>query len=187
MQYAEFVIGQLVKVWAANSTDPLITQDVKDNMNIIAHIPRCLPSLQQHLLPSILQIISSNPSDETLSGIKEVLFNSGSLCGVVCGVVYGGHIINSYHKAAIDLLTMVIAPIKEKMDERLLDATFLPVISLMLSTDDRSLMNAGCSCLAAFISVAAEQLLRWYAFCLGEPQSNHTVGQGKGKMAWNMW
>jgi len=56
---------------------------------------------------------------------------------------------------------MVIAPITEKLDERLLDATFLPLISLMLSTEDRSLLNAGCTCLAAFVSVAAEQLLLW--------------------------
>lgn len=66
------MIAQLVKVWAANSADPLITQDVKDNMGIVARIPRCLPILQQHLLPSILHILSSNPSDESLSGIKEV-------------------------------------------------------------------------------------------------------------------
>lgn len=57
---------------------------------------------------------------------------------------------------------MMIAPIKERMDERLLDATFLPLISLMLNTEDRSLLNAGCSCLTVFVSVAAEPLLAWY-------------------------
>ncbi|KAL6065637.1 Importin beta domain containing protein [Balamuthia mandrillaris] len=134
--HGEFLCDSLMNIWSSHNNDPLITQDVKDNFFFLAKVPRCHAIMQARLLPVLLQILKSdNSSDEAkLSGVKQ---------------------------AALDMLCVIINGCDDSSIGTLLDHAFPVVISLMLTTDDNSLMNSGTTCCTAFVRTAPEKLVQW--------------------------
>ncbi|BBN19279.1 importin-9 [Marchantia polymorpha subsp. ruderalis] len=130
---AESTISPLVlNVWAKHVSDPFISIDALEILEAIKEVPGCLEPLAALVLP-VLATIFANTSQQPV--------------GMIAG--------------ALDLLTMLLKKAPKELVRRAHDVTFIPVLNIVLRSDDNSELQNATESLSAFVREGGEDLLSW--------------------------
>ncbi|KAL3699542.1 hypothetical protein R1sor_017564 [Riccia sorocarpa] len=130
---AESSISPLVlNIWAKNVADPFISIDALETLEAIKEVPGCLEPLVARVLPFLATIFANIHQQPT---------------GMIA--------------AALDLLTMLLKKAPKDLVRRTHDVTFLPVVNIVLRSEDNSELQNATETLSAFVREGGEELLSW--------------------------
>lgn len=131
---APHIIPVLISSWGSHLDDPYVSQLVNENVAALSKIPEVLPQLQAQFAPILVQVFS-NPANEQLPGVVET---------------------------AADITQSLVISAPWPLPDALMNQVFPMVCSRVVTTQDNSFIQSGCSALLAYVRSAKQNLLQWH-------------------------
>ncbi|XP_024956859.1 uncharacterized protein LOC102610802 isoform X3 [Citrus sinensis] len=122
----------ILNIWALHVSDPFISIDAIEVLEVIKCSPGCIHQLASRILPYVGPILN-NPQQQP--------------DGLVAG--------------SLDLLTMLLKSASTDVVKAAYDVCFDAVIQIILQSEDHSEMQNATECLATFICGGRQQMLVW--------------------------
>ncbi|URD91572.1 hypothetical protein MUK42_00986 [Musa troglodytarum] len=122
----------ILDVWSQHVSDPFISIDAVEVLEVIKNAPGCLQPLVSRILPPIRSVLEKPQSQPV---------------GLVAG--------------SLDLLIMLLKSAPLDVVKAIFDACFNLVIQIVLQSDDHAEMQNATECLASFLSGGRQELLVW--------------------------
>ncbi|KAJ8500349.1 hypothetical protein OPV22_010901 [Ensete ventricosum] len=122
----------ILDVWSQHVSDPFISIDAVEVLEVIKNAPGCLQPLVSRILPPIRSVLEKPRSQPV---------------GLVAG--------------SLDLLIMLMKSAPLDVVKAIFDACFNLVIQIVLQSDDHAEMQNATECLASFLSGGRQELLVW--------------------------
>lgn len=122
----------ILNIWALHVSDPFISIDAIEVLEVIKCSPGCIHQLASRILPYVGPILN-NPQQQP--------------DGLVAG--------------SLDLLTMLLKSASTDVVKAAYDVCFDAVIRIILQSEDHSEMQNATECLATFISGGRQLMLVW--------------------------
>ncbi|KAK6134049.1 hypothetical protein DH2020_032194 [Rehmannia glutinosa] len=122
----------MLNMWASHVSDPFISIDALEVLEVIKKAPGCIHPLVSRVLPYIGPILS-NPQQQP--------------DGLVAG--------------SLDLVTMLVKNAPIDVVKAVYQVSFDSVVRIVLQSDDHSEMQNATQCLAALVSGGKQDMLAW--------------------------
>lgn len=126
----------VLRIWEAHVSDPVISCAATDVLEAIADSPDCFAPLVSKALPFLRSILEGAAQGE-----------DGDDDGKVAG--------------AIEILTMLLKRSFPEALQPTYEATFLPLVRIMMMSSDHGELQNGAEAMAVFVRSAGESLLTW--------------------------
>ncbi|EDV24941.1 uncharacterized protein TRIADDRAFT_56375 [Trichoplax adhaerens] len=126
------LIPMLVEFYSTYNQNPYLEAIAQDSFKIISKFPNCYQTLELHLFPVLMNLIST-------SG-KSAFCTTGT---------------------ALDIMEDLIKNCPIPVPETLINIGFPTVAVTVMNTDDVSIIQSGSDCLRAFISRSSDQVFEW--------------------------
>lgn len=122
----------MLNMWATNVSDPFISSDAVEVLEAIKDAPGCLSPLVSRILPSIGPVLEKPQQQPD---------------GLVA--------------SSLDLITMLLKNAPVDVVKVVYDVCFVPVIQIILQSNDHGELQNATECLAAFVSGGKQEMLAW--------------------------
>lgn len=124
------VIPLTIAIFLQYNSDPVITSVSQDIFKVVSQNRDCVVPLQTRLVPTLVSILAAQD----------------------------GKIPHGMQAVALDVLQTLVRNSPKPLSDQLMQSAFPAAITIIMTTDDNSVMQSGGECLRAYISTSPDQI-----------------------------